>query len=96
MRKIPILFLRLLGEMVASLTPDVIRLRNFAKVALASDESCTVTFAIPADDLAFVGHDGHWRLEKREFRMRWGSEMLRISYTQTKVWDIPNIRQVQY
>lgn len=46
--------------MVASLTPDVIRLRNFAKVALASDESCTVTFAIPADDLAFVGHDGHW------------------------------------
>lgn len=79
------------SDLVASLTPDVIRLRDFEKVALEPGESRTVTFAVPASDLAFVGHDGCWRLEEGEFRMRCGSETLRISCTQTKVWDTPNI-----
>lgn len=62
------------SDLVASLTPDVIRLRDFEKVALEPGESRTVTFAVPASDLAFVGHDGCWRLEEGEFRMRCGSE----------------------
>lgn len=52
------------SDLVASLTPDVIRLRDFEKVALEPGESRTVTFAVPASDLAFVGHDGRWRLEE--------------------------------
>lgn len=43
------------SDLVASLTPDVIRLRDFEKVALEPGESRTVTFAVPASDLASSG-----------------------------------------
>lgn len=44
------------SDLVASLTPDVIRLRNFEKIELAPGETRTVTLSIPASDLAFVGY----------------------------------------
>lgn len=79
------------SDLVASLTPDVIRLRGFEKIALAPGETRTVTLSIPASDLAFVGYDGRWRLEKGDFRIRIGTESMLVRCMQTRVWDTPNI-----
>lgn len=79
------------SDIVASKVPDVKRLRQFAKVELNPGESKTVRLEIPAHELAFVGHDGKWRLEKGQFRIACGSESMMIDCTETKVWDTPNI-----
>lgn len=55
-------------DLVASSTPDNIRLRNFAKVSLLPGETKNVVMKIKASDLAFVGYDGKWRLEKEILR----------------------------
>lgn len=80
------------SDLVASLTPDVIRLRNFEKILLEPGQTRTVTLSIPASDLAFVGFDGRWRLEEGDFRIRMGTETLSIRCTETHVYDTPNIR----
>ena len=51
-------------DLVASSTPDNIRLRNFEKIELNPGETKTVTMQLKGSDLAFVGYDGKWRLEK--------------------------------
>lgn len=79
------------SDIVASKVPDVKRLRQFTKVELNPGESKTVRLEIPAYELAFVGHDGKWRLEKGQFRIACGSESMMIDCTETKVWDTPNI-----
>lgn len=79
------------SDIVASKVPDVKRLRQFTKVELNPGESKTVRLEIPAHELAFVGHDGKWRLEKGQFRIACGSESMMIDCTETKVWDTPNI-----
>ena len=83
------------SDRVASLTPDVIRLRNFEKIELQPGETRTVTLSIPASDLAFVGYDGRWRLEEGEFRIRMGTESLTIRCTETRVYETPNIPQAK-
>ncbi len=79
------------SDEVASLIPDVKRLRGFEKIALAPGESATVTFEIPAHELAFVGADGKWRLEEGAFRLSCGGQGLQVNCTETKVWNTPNI-----
>lgn len=79
------------SDIVASKVPDVKRLRQFTKVELNPGESKTIRLEIPAHELAFVGHDGKWRLEKGQFRIACGSESMMIDCTETKVWDTPNI-----
>ena len=79
------------SDIVASLIPDVKRLREFTKVELAPGESKVVSFTIPASELAFVGSDGKWRLEAGDFRMSCGGQSLMITCSDTKVWDTPNI-----
>lgn len=79
------------SDIIASKVPDVKRLRQFTKVELNPEESKTVRLEIPAHELAFVGHDGKWRLEKGQFRIACGSESMMIDCTETKVWDTPNI-----
>lgn len=79
------------SDIVASKVPDVKRLRQFTKVELTPGESKIVRLEIPAHELAFVGHDGKWRLEKGQFRIACGSESMMIDCTETKVWDTPNI-----
>ena len=54
-------------------------------------ETKTVSFELPASDLAFVGADGRWRLEAGDFRLSCGGEGVMVKCTQTKVWDTPNI-----
>lgn len=79
------------SDIVASKVPDVKRLRQFTKVELNPGESKTVRLEFPAHELAFVGHDGKWRLEKGEFRIACGTESMMIVCTATKVWNTPNI-----
>lgn len=79
------------SDIIASKVPDVKRLRQFTKVELNPGESKIVRLEIPAHELAFVGHDGKWRLEKGQFRIACGSESMMIDCTETKVWETPNI-----
>ena len=79
------------SDLVASLIPDVKRLRGFEKISLKAGESKTVNFELPANELAFVGADGKWRLEKGEFRISCGGQGVLVNCTDTKVWDTPNI-----
>jgi beta-glucosidase len=78
------------SDLVASLVPDNRRLRAFDKVSLEPGESKTVTLEVPADDLAFVGYDNHWRLEEGDFRITVGSEHVMVRCTQTHIWKTPN------
>ena len=52
------------SDLVASLTPDNRRLRQFEKIELQPGETKTVTLKLQGSDLAFVGADGKWRLEE--------------------------------
>ena len=79
------------SDLVASLIPDVKRLRGFEKVALEPGETKTVSFVIPAHELAFVGADGNWRLEAGDFRLSCGGLGMIVKCTETKVWETPNI-----
>ncbi len=78
------------SDLVASLIPDVKRLRGFEKIELQPGESKVVTFELPAPELAFVGADGRWRLEEGDFRLACGGLGLLVHCTETKVWDTPN------
>ena len=77
-------------DLVASSTPDNIRLRNFEKIALNPGETKTVTMKLKGSDLAFVGYDGKWRLEKGDFKLKCGDQWTDIQCSETKVWDTPN------
>lgn len=79
------------SDLVASLTPDVRRLRDFAKVELQPGETRTVTFSLDVNDLAFVGYDGKWILEKGDFVLQAGDRQVTVSCSETHKWDTPNI-----
>lgn len=79
------------SDLVASLTPDNRRLRDFTKVELQPGETKTVTFRLPAKSMAFVGADCRWTLEEGDFLLRVGRLEQKIACTKTKVWDEPNI-----
>ena len=78
------------SDLVASLTPDNRRLRQFEKIELQPGESQTVTLKLQGSDLAFVGADGKWRLEEGEFRIQVGNQVVNIECTQDKVWELAN------
>lgn len=77
-------------DLIASSTPDVKRLRNFTKIYLEPNETKTVIMKIKGSDLAFVGYDGKWRLEKGDFDIICGNLVIPIKCTNTKIWDTPN------
>lgn len=78
------------SDLVASSTPDIKRLRGFDKISLKPGETKTVTLKLAADDLAFVGYDGLWRLEKGDFVLACGGKTVTVTCTDTKVWYTPN------
>ncbi len=79
------------SDLIASLVPDSRRLRAFQKIELQPGETKTVTFTLPASDLAFVGEDGKWVIEEGEFVFTAGNQNLKVNCTNTKKWDTPNI-----
>lgn len=79
------------SDLVASqCVPDNRRLRAFEKVNLKPGETKTVTLKIPASDLAYVGADGKWILEKGDFKMQMGDKTAGITCTETYNWTTPN------
>ena len=78
------------SDLVASIVPDNKRLRDFTKIKLEPGEAKTVTFQLPAKDLAFVGADGKWVLEEGDFTLRIGGLTTGITCTATKKWNTPN------
>ena len=75
------------SDLVASMTPDGRRLRQFDKIALNPGETRTVTLQLPASDLAFVGYDGRWRLEQGDFLLTIGSLSTQVTCDQTFIWE---------
>ena len=78
------------SDLIASIVPDNKRLRCFTKVELQPGETKTVTFSLPASELAFVGADGKWVLEEGDFILKTGNQTTGISCTATKKWETPN------
>ncbi|MDD4534103.1 MAG: fibronectin type III-like domain-contianing protein, partial [Prevotella sp.] len=66
-------------------------LRAFDKVELQPGETKTVTFTLPAKNLAFVGADGKWILESGEFVLSVGGQTQKVNCSETYKWDTPNI-----
>lgn len=78
------------SDLVASLSPDVRRLRAFDKIELQPGETKTVTLQLPADDFAFVNENGKWTLEAGDFRLQIADKTETVNCTQTKIWNTPN------
>lgn len=78
------------SDELASLTPDVRRLRAFEKVELIPGEERSVRLVVNADDLAFVGSNGKWTLEEGYFTIQVGNLISRVQCTQGKIWTTPN------
>ena len=74
------------SDLIASLTPDCRRLRDFKKISLNEGETQTVSFSLPASDLAFVGADGKWILEEGDFVLSVGGQTIKVNCTATKKW----------
>jgi beta-glucosidase len=75
---------------VASLSPDVRRLRGFEKISLNPGETKTVTFTLNGSDLAFVNEAGKWILEEGDFMLQAGDQTIDIRCSETMIWDSPN------
>lgn len=61
------------SDVVASLTPDVKRLRNFKKVTLEAGEEKEISVKVKIKDLAFVNEDMQWVVEPGIFRIAVGN-----------------------
>lgn len=78
------------SDLIASIVPDGRRLRAFDKVELQPGETKTVTFELKADDLAFVGWNGKWRLEEGDFKLMIADQSADIHCTDTYQWSTAN------
>ena len=78
------------SDLIASMVPDGRRLRAFDKVELQPGETKTMTFELKADDLAFVGWNGKWRLEEGDFKLMIADQSADIHCTDTYQWSTAN------
>lgn len=78
------------SDLIASMVPDGRRLRAFDKIELQPGETKTVTFELKADDLAFVGWNGKWRLEEGDFKLMIADQSADIHCTDTYQWPTAN------
>lgn len=78
------------SDLIASMVPDGRRLRAFDKVELQPGETKTMIFELKADDLAFVGWNGKWRLEEGDFKLMIADQSADIYCTDTYQWSTAN------
>lgn len=78
------------SDLIASMVPDGRRLRAFDKVELQPGETKTMIFELKADDLAFVGWNGKWRLEEGDFKLMIADQSADIRCTDTYQWQSAN------
>ena len=74
------------SDLIASLTPDVKRLRAFEKINLKPAESKTITFKLALKDLAYVNTDNKKILEAGEFKIQIANRSASFNVTSTKVY----------
>jgi len=68
------------SDLVASITPDMRRLRRFEKIHLEAGESRRVSFTLKASDLAFVNAKNQWVTEPGEFEVMIHNQKARFRY----------------
>ena len=78
------------SDLISSMVPDGRRLRAFDKVELQPGETKTMIFELKADDLAFVGWNGKWRLEEGDFKLMIADQSADIHCTDTYQWPTAN------
>ena len=74
------------SDLVASITPDVKRLRRFEKVNLKPGESKTITFTLPLKELAFVNNDNKKILEAGDFKIQVENLTTTFNVNKTKLF----------
>ena len=74
------------SDLVASVTPDVQRVRGFDKILLKPGETANVAFTIPVRDLAFVNSDMNYVVEEGDFKFTVGDQSLKARCIKTKKW----------
>ena len=82
------------SDLIATVSPDVRRLRQFDKVELAPGETKTVALDVPMNDFAYVGPDGKWILEEGDFKIQVGTETMILNCPETHRFDAPNIHYI--
>lgn len=78
------------SDLIASQVPDNRRLRAFDKIELAPGETKTVTFSLPASDLAFADYHGNWILEAGDFNLTAGNQTAKVTCNETRRYTTPN------
>ena len=78
------------SDLIASQVPDNRRLRAFDKIELAPGETKTVTFTLPASDLAFADFHGNWVLEAGDFNLTAGNQTAKVTCNETRRYTTPN------
>jgi beta-glucosidase len=75
-----------ISDVIASLSPDVKRLRGFEKISLRAGESRQITFKVPVKELAFIGTDNKKHLEQGEFKVIIGDVSTTFNVNKTIVF----------
>ena len=72
-----------ISDIVATLAPDVKRLRGFDKILLAAGESKTVEFKIPVKELAYINSNNKRVLEQGDFKVAIGDQSATFTVNKT-------------
>jgi len=75
------------ADRYASVTPDMKRLRGFEKISLKPGESRVVTFELKTRDLAFVGKDLNWQVEKGTYGLEIGGQRAEFEVLESRVFS---------
>ncbi len=76
------------SDLVASVTPDVRRLRAFDKIELQPGDVQKVTMTLKAADLAFVAPNGKWVIEVGDYRVQVANQSLMMKCKQAREWSV--------
>ena len=79
------------SDLVATISPDVRRLRAFQKIELQPGETKQVIMNLNAADLAFVNAKGDWVIEKGDYLIQVADKTLKIKCTHDDHWHIQRL-----
>lgn len=74
------------SDLVASLSPDIKRLRGFEKILIKAGEEKKLSFNIPVKNLGFVHSNNKWVIEKGDFMIRINNLEQKIFVASDKQW----------
>jgi beta-glucosidase len=74
------------GDLLASIAPDVKRLRRFQKIELQPGVSQTISFRLPVKELAFINLQNKKQLEAGEFKVEVNNLSANFTVSKTVVF----------